>query len=242
MSSYKKPFEPFEPPVKPEYIVHVDVPPALRPAVTLNQLRSRHGAPAFTYPLAEMKYITKWKPNPMPKQVVTVALLRELLAHTKKTSPYHDGVTYSILASLSDEMLEVLVEIMHAYFYTGNPSGIPEAEFLALRNKFISTCHPILNMVTLWKLLTLTGSHFVVKHVVGQGIIPRCQFAQYPHSSSADVLRVLHDTALSQWETTGEFWMVFDDIVPAYGSMGHTKQLHTLLSGGIDPSVASLMV
>ena len=66
--------------------------------------------------------------------------------------------------------------------------------------------------VTLWKLLTLTGRHFVVKQVVGQGIIPPWQFAQYPHSSSADVLRVLHDSVLTQWETMGEFWMVSDDV------------------------------
>ena len=36
--------------------------------------------------------------------------------------------------------------------------------------------------------------------------------------------------------------MVSDDIVHAYGSMGHKNVLHTLLSTGIYPSVASLMV
>ena len=89
---------------------------------------------------------------------------------------------------------------------------------------------------------TLTGCHFVVKHVVGQGVIPPCQFAQFPHSSSADVVRVLHDTILSKWESTGEFWMVRDGIVPPYGSMGLKRVLHTLLAAGSYPPLASLMV
>ena len=49
------------------------------------------------------------------------------------------------------------------------------------------------------------------------------------------VLRVLHDTVLHRWETTGEFWMVSDDVVHAYGSMGHTNVLNTLLVGGVFP-------
>ena len=223
--------------MEPRYFVHVDVPPALRPAVALDQLCSRHGAPAFSFSLAAVKEITNWHPTPMPRPQVTVALLRELLAYTKNTSPYHDGITYDILASLRDAMLGIVVEIIEACFSSGNSSGIPEADFLALSKKFphcfVSTSRPILNILTISKLLTLTGSHFVGKHVVGQGVIPPCQFAQFPHSSSADVLRVLHDTVLSRWEITGEFWMVSDDVVHVYGSMGHTNVLHTLLAAGI---------
>ena len=229
----------FDPPVEPRYVVNIDVPPAHRPAVAPDQLRSRHGAPAVSLSLNDVRRITGWTPSPMPRPVVTVRLLRELLAHTKTSSPYHDGITYSILSCLSDDMLEIVVHIINACFTTGNPHDIPAAEFYALHTKpphfFMATCRPILNMATLWKLLTLTGSHFIVRHIVSQGTTPPCQFAQYPHSSSADVSRVLHDTVLHWWETTGEFWMVSDDVVHAYGSMGHTNVLNTLLVGGVFP-------
>ena len=72
----------------------------------------------------------------MRRPKVTVALLRELLACTKSTSPYYDGVTYDILASLSDKMLAVIVEVIESCFSTGDPSGIPKPDFLALRKKF----------------------------------------------------------------------------------------------------------
>ena len=177
----------FDPPVEPRYEVHIDVPPAHRPAVALDQLRSRHGAPAVSLSLNDVRRITGWLPSPMPRPVVTVSLLRELLTRTRSSSPYHDGITYGILSCLSDDMLQIVVHIINACFDTGDPYDIPAADFFALRKKaphfFVATCRPILNMMALWKLLTLTGSHFVVRHVVNKGIIPPCQFAQYPHSS-----------------------------------------------------------
>ena len=77
----------FEPPVEPRYGVHIDVPPAHRPAVALDQLRSRHGASAFSSLLHDVKNIAGWMPTPMLKPVVTVSLLRKLLARTKSSSP-----------------------------------------------------------------------------------------------------------------------------------------------------------
>ena len=97
--------------------------------MALDQLRSRHGDPAINFSLDDVKRITKWMPIPMLWPGVTVRPLTKLLARTKSSSLYHDGVTHSILANLSDDMLAVIVQIINACFTTGNPYDIPEAIF-----------------------------------------------------------------------------------------------------------------
>ena len=78
----------FDPTGEPRYKVNIDVHPALRPAVVLDQSRSRNSAPAISFSLDEVKQITRWMPTPMLRPVVTVRLSKGLLARTKSSSPH----------------------------------------------------------------------------------------------------------------------------------------------------------
>ena len=137
------------------------------------------------------------------------------------------------------------MDLANRCFRTGDPFGIPEADFVAIRKKepwcFISTCRPILNIVAMWKTITLAGAHFLKGHLLGSGIIPPNQFALFP-SSSPDLLRVVHDMALLRWSRGQEVWFVADDVRHAYGSVGHTTCHSSLLAAGVDEGLASLVV
>ena len=94
---------------------------------------------------------------------------------------------------------------------------------------------------------TSTIDHFLLPQgtagsALGSGIIPPNQFALFPSSSPADLLRVVHDMALLRWDKGQEFWFVADDVRHAYGSVGHTTCHSSLLAAGVDEGLASLVV
>ena len=237
--------QPYDPPIEPRYWERRPLAPCGQGAAALGQLRAHHLDPGPYLTVSEVKEITGWDPPTMKVPVVTVKLMRWLLSKTHPSSPFHNGVTYRMIAALDDFVLEILCQIINCCFRSGDPLGIPQADFLALRKKapyfFVSTCRPILNLSVFWKMVTLAGAHFLKSHLVTSGIIPPCQMAVYPGSSSLDVLRVMHDTVEHRWRNRLEFWTVFDDVVHAYGSIGHETAANCLQGGGVAPSVAKLM-
>ena len=150
-----------------------------------------------------------------------------------------------MIAGLNNAALKVLVSIINECFRTGDYMGIPAPDFLALRKKapvfFIATCRAILNLITLWKVLTLVAGSLLRSHALKHGVITPKQFALYPVSAPAGLLRVFHDTIFGSWATSGESWAVLDDVSHPYGSIGHRTMRNLLLCAG-SPDALSLLV
>ena len=162
------------------------------------------------------------------------------------TSPYRDLIEYVLLRRLSDDNLQPLLTFYNVVLLGARVPALHHGDFALLPKKaphgIVGNGRPLGNLSVLWKILSMHLASTLQAFLCARGRVSHAQFAMWPHTSVADVLRVVHDWFLFRWSGGRQAWLVWDDVIHAFGSLAHATIRGTLMASGCSASSVDLLV
>ena len=111
------------------------------------------------------------------------------------------------------------------------------AEFINLPNKQphgpIANSRPLTNLSTMWKRTSALVKNHYHPSLVANCILLPDQLGIYPHRSSVELLRVLHDVWWDRSRRCLEPWVLSNDVRHAYRSLSHNTEHAVMVAAGI---------
>ena len=185
-------------------------------AVGLDQFQARHLCPILRCTEAELCAVIPWRVDVMPPLTVTIDSTKRILRQAGRSTPFRDLVGYFMIEWLHDDQPQWVVGFIQQVSAGVPLRAIVHGDLYALPTKIphgpIVNARPLLNLTTIWKLVSAHIADQCIPLLARAGVLPCTQFALHASSSVADLLGVLHDDIWFSFFRQRRVCLVVDDV------------------------------
>ena len=146
---------------------------------------------------------------------------------------------------MEDSQLSLTADLINDILRGSPVPQAHSADFINLPKKAphctIANGRPLTNLATVWKLTAGLPKNHYQPRLVANGTLPPHESGMYPHCSSVELLRVLHDVWWYGWRQLLEARVLSDDARHAYGSLSHDTEYGVLTAAGISDGDARVL-